>query len=74
MINEVKYLKALSKHIDKLRQERGLSYQEMALRCDIDKANTYRICKDGKGMTISTVLKIANGFDIDIADILNIKL
>jgi transcriptional regulator with XRE-family HTH domain len=67
------YVKELGKHIDKLRQERNLSYQEMADRCDMDKAQVHKICTQGKDLRVSTIIKIANGLRVSISAVLDIE-
>ncbi len=68
-----KFIKALGKHIDKLRRERGLSYQEMALRCDMDKGQIYDLAKTGTDLRASTLLKIANGLEIPLSELFDFK-
>ena len=67
------FVKELGKHIDKLRQERKLSFKEMADKCDMDKAQVYKICTEGKDLRVSTIVKIANGLQVSISDILDIE-
>jgi transcriptional regulator with XRE-family HTH domain len=66
-----KYIKALSKHIDKLRQERDWSFQEMANACEMDKSQVYKICTTGVDLRISSIEKLAKGFGITASDLLN---
>lgn len=71
-VNE-NFVKELGKHIDKLRQERNLSFQQMAELCDMDKAQVHKICTEGKDLRVSTIVKIANGLQVPISDILDIE-
>jgi transcriptional regulator with XRE-family HTH domain len=64
-----KFVKALGKHIDKIRREKGLSYQEMALACDMDKGQIYDLASTGTDLRASTLLKIAKGLEIPIAEL-----
>ena len=66
-----KYIKALSKHIDKLRQDRNWSFQEMANACEMDKAQVYRICTVGVDLRVSSIEKLAKGFNITSSQLLN---
>jgi DNA-binding XRE family transcriptional regulator len=66
---EAKYLKALAKHIDKLRREKGLSFQEMALACDMEKAQVYRLCNEGINITALTARKLAEGLEVTVSDL-----
>jgi transcriptional regulator with XRE-family HTH domain len=73
MQKDAKYLKDLGKQIDKLRKERGLSFQEMAMRCEMDKAHAYRLCNEGMNATALTLLKVAKGLDATVQDLFNFK-
>ncbi len=53
-LNET-FVKELGKHIDKLRRERNLSFQEMADKCDMDKAQVYKICTLNERIKIKRV-------------------
>ena len=73
MPTDTKFIKILAKQIDKLRQEKGMSFNEMALACDLEKAQVYRICKNGVNITASTIFKIAKGLDIPAQEIFDFK-
>lgn len=71
MAGPSKYVKALAKHIDKLRRDRNLSFQEMADACDMDKGQVYKICTVGVDLRASSIVKIAKGLEVSISDILD---
>jgi transcriptional regulator with XRE-family HTH domain len=68
-----KFIKQLGKHINKLRQERNLSFQKMANVCDMDKAQIYNICTKGVDLRATSLAKIAKGLGLPLADILAFK-
>jgi transcriptional regulator with XRE-family HTH domain len=68
-----KYLKALAKRIDGLRQDRGLSYNQMALACDMDKAQVYALCTKGTNITVLTALKLAEGLEINVQELFDFR-
>jgi transcriptional regulator with XRE-family HTH domain len=72
-VKEAKYIKDLGKQIDKIRMEKHLSYNEMALRCEMEKSQAYRLCKTGINITSVTILKISKGLEVSIAEIFNFK-
>ena len=72
MSNDSKYLKFLAKHIDKLRRERGLSFQQMALACDMDKSQVYVLCTKGANITFLTAIKVAKGLDVSITELFDL--
>ena len=63
-------ISALSKHVDKLRTERNLSFQQMADLCEMDKAQIYKICTKGVDLRATSLAKIAKGLDVPVASIL----
>jgi plasmid maintenance system antidote protein VapI len=71
MSKDTKSLKALAKHVDKLRRDRGLSFQQMALACDMDKGQVYILCTRGANITYLTALKVAKGLEIAVSELLN---
>ena len=73
MLLNTNFEKELGKHINKLRQERNLSFQKMAKCCDMDKAQVHKICTEGKDLRVSSIVKIAIGLKVSISDILDIE-
>lgn len=74
MSKNAKYVKALGKQIDKIRREKGLSFQEMALRCDMDKSQAFRICTQGSNITVVTLHKIAKGLGVTIPELFDLSI
>lgn len=58
-------LKRFGKHIEKLRQQKNLSFREVAQRCDVDHANIKKIENGQLDMTFLTVLELAKGLGIE---------
>jgi transcriptional regulator with XRE-family HTH domain len=72
-VTQAKFTKALAAHINKLREERGLSYQQMADACEIEKNRAYLICTKGVDIKSYTLLRIAKGLGVSIADLFDFK-
>ncbi len=53
-----------------LREERGLSQEAAALTCQIDRAYFGKLERAAKTPTLSTVWKIADGFDTQPSELL----
>jgi len=70
---QAKFTRAFATHIDQLRKDRKLSFQEMADACEMDKAQVYKLCTEGTDIRLSTMLKIAVGFEVPLAEILNFR-
>ena len=70
MSDQEKFLKSLGKHIDKLRKKQCLSFQELALRCEIEKSNLVKLTSQGSNITVASLFKIAKGLDVPVATLL----
>jgi transcriptional regulator with XRE-family HTH domain len=62
MSDQQKFLKLLGKNIDKLRKQQGLSFQELAFRCEIEKSNIVKLTSQGTN--------ISKGLDLPVAELL----
>jgi len=51
----------LGKHIRKIRKAMGISLDELASRCDVDKSKISMIENGKKDYTITTLLELARG-------------
>lgn len=58
------YLK-VGQRIDELRQEKGLSFQELANKASIEKSNLVKITKEGKNITLGTLWSISKGLGVE---------
>jgi transcriptional regulator with XRE-family HTH domain len=65
---EDRFQKQLGERIDAIRQEQGISFAEMSLRCDIDKSILVKITK-GANTTVSTLYKISKGLNVPLSKI-----
>jgi transcriptional regulator with XRE-family HTH domain len=66
--NEI-FLKKLGSKINKIREEEGLSFQEMALRCDLEKSSLVKLANQGTNVTALTLLKISKGLNVSLSEI-----
>ena len=73
MQEENKFYKALGSSIDKIRKKQGLSFQEMAYRCDIEKSNLVKLTKHGENVTSKSLFKISKGLNVPLKVIFNFK-
>ncbi len=73
MARDEKFIKALGKHINTLRKERGLSMAEMALACDMERAQVFKLTKTGLNLTATTILQIAKGLEVPIEELFKFK-
>lgn len=63
------FLKKLGKRVNQIREEKDLSFQEMALRCDIEKSSLVKLANQGTNVTASTLYKISKGLDVSLSEI-----
>lgn len=60
---------AIGNRIKYLREEKGISQQDLAARCDFEKSNMSRIEAGKTNLTIKTIYKICSALNIKISDI-----
>ena len=63
-------IKLIAQNIKKIRQSKGLSVQEVAYRCDIERSNLSRLEAGKTNMTIKTLCIICNALNIQIKDVI----
>lgn len=70
MKNYENIIKLIAQNIKKIRISKGLSVQEVAYRCDIERSNLSRLEAGKTNMTIKTICLICNALNVEIADLL----
>lgn len=63
-------IKLIAQNIKKIRISKGLSVQEVAYRCDIERSNLSRLEAGKTNMTIKTICLICNALNVEIVDLL----
>ena len=58
------------KHVEKLRQQKSLSYREVAQRCDIDHANIKKIEIGRLNITLLTIIDLARGLGVEVSELM----
>ncbi len=69
MSSKEEFFRLVGKRIDEIRQEKGLSFQELANRATIEKSNLVKITKEGKNITIGTLWNICKGLGVEVKDL-----
>jgi transcriptional regulator with XRE-family HTH domain len=59
----------VGKQIQKLRESRGLSQQDLAAKCNFEKINMSRLEAGRVNPTLSTLEKVAKALDVSIAEL-----
>ncbi len=59
----------ISKRIKQLRRERGLTVQELAYRCDMERSNVSRIESGRSNPTLRTLCVICRALEISLGEL-----
>ena len=59
----------IGKQIQKLRELKGISQQDLAAKCNFEKSNMSRLEAGKVNPTLSTLEKVANALDITLAEL-----
>ncbi|HET6245377.1 MAG: helix-turn-helix domain-containing protein [Bacteroidetes bacterium] len=73
MLEQEDFLTALGQNINRIRKEKGLSFQELALEADIEKSNLVKLTSHGTNITVLTLNKIACALGVEPAELLRFK-
>ncbi|MGC4103802.1 helix-turn-helix domain-containing protein [Ferruginibacter sp.] len=72
MTEQEKFIRAVGKNIDKKRKEKGLSFQELAFVCNLEKGHLVRLVSQGGNITIGTLYKIAKGLEVPVWELVKV--
>lgn len=59
----------ISARIRELRKERGMTVQELAYRCDIERSNLSRIESGRANVTLKTLCSICNALGVSLKEV-----
>ena len=59
----------VGKQIQKLRESKGISQQDLAAKCNFEKSNMSRLEAGRVNPTLSTLEKVANALDITLTEL-----
>lgn len=59
----------IARRIKEIRKNKGLTVQEVAYRCDIERSNLSRIEAGRTNLTVKTICLICNALNVKISDI-----
>lgn len=60
----------IAQAIKRIRLEKGLSVQELAYRCNIERSNLSRLEAGRTNMTVKTLCTICKALEIELSDII----
>lgn len=70
---EEKYFQSLGLNIKQLREAKGVDQKSFAFDCEIGRTQLYMIENGKTNPRLSTLMKIANGLDISVDQLLKIN-
>ncbi len=70
MMNDSQFLQEIGARIKKLRIDKNISQNELAMLCDFEKASMSRIESGQTNTTILTLRKICGALDVHICDLM----
>lgn len=59
----------VGKQIQKIRESKGISQQDLAAKCNFEKSNMSRLEAGRVNPTLSTLGKVANALDVTLAEL-----
>jgi transcriptional regulator with XRE-family HTH domain len=59
----------VGKHIQKLRELKGISQQDLAAKCNFEKSNISRLEVGRVNPTLSTLEKVANALELSLLEL-----
>lgn len=68
-----KYIKAFGEHLRKLRTSKDMAQEDLAHRCDIPLSQVGRFERGVRSPTLSTILILARGLDVEPKVLLDFK-
>jgi transcriptional regulator with XRE-family HTH domain len=72
-MTEGEILKELGKRIAELRVQKGLTQNDLALKCDIERSNLARIETGNTNPTYLTLLIISRALEVSVVNLIDIE-
>jgi transcriptional regulator with XRE-family HTH domain len=73
MLKNEAFLKALGKRIDEIRKEKGISFQDLAYKSEIEKSNLVKLASQGSNITTISLLKISKALNVPLSQIFDFE-
>ena len=70
MKNYEETIQLIAQNIKKIRVSKGLSVQEVAYRCDMERSNLSRLEAGRTNMTIKTICLICTALNVEITEVI----
>lgn len=73
-MDRFEFRKAFGKRVGKFRKKLGLSYRELAQKCDVDHSNISKIEKGEVDLRISTIQELSRGLEISPKELFDFEV
>jgi len=73
-MDKIEFRLAFGKRVEKFRKSLGLSYRQLAQKCDVDHSNISKIEKGEVDLRISTIQELSKGLEVDPQELFNFKI
>ena len=73
-MDRIEFRIAFGKRVENFRKKLGLSYRQLAQKCDIDHSNISKIEKGEVDVRISTIQELAKGLEVHPQELFDFKM
>ncbi len=73
-MDKIEFRIAFGKRVEKFRKKLGLSYRQLAQKCDVDHSNISKIEKGEVDVRISTIQELAKGLEVHPKELFDFKM
>jgi len=73
-MDRIEFRIAFGKRVENFRKKLGLSYRQLAQKCDIDHSNISKIEKGEVDIRISTIQELAKGLEVHPRELFDFEL
>lgn len=67
-------LRKFGQHFLNIRKRKKLSYRKIALKCDLDYSDISKIEKGERNISLTTLIELAKGLEVDIKELVDFKI
>lgn len=73
-MDKIEFRIAFGKRVEEFRKKLGLSYRQLAQKCDVDHSNISKIEKVEVDVRISTIQELAKGLEVHPQELFDFKM
>ncbi|SEM17132.1 HTH-type transcriptional regulator, repressor for puuD [Chryseobacterium taichungense] len=73
-MDKIEFRIAFGKKVEECRKKLGLSYRQLAQKCDVDHSNISKIEKGEVDVRISTIQELAKGLEVHPQELFDFEM